>query len=328
MRRILLHYTYAVNILFRMNLLKLRRHVDGSHSASQPSICIRVMLAALLLSGCDLREQAVPAPRVPHFEQPAEERPRIALVLGSGGPRGFAHIGVLKVLEEMGVRPDLIVGSSVGAMVGAFYAAGYDSYRLERHALDLNVLKLLEFRQLFGEPGTGRLVQEFVNESVAGRPIENLRPSVVIAATRVRDRTLVLFNRGDTGLAIRASAADTDNYAPVRVGEEMYVDGDEASPLPVRAARALGAEVIIAVDVSAYEQSTPPGVPQKWIDKDRRRAAQVVDEAAEADVYLHPDIGYYAGFRADYRRRVIAAAESYTRDRVPIIRTALSKHQR
>jgi NTE family protein len=280
------------------------------------------LLAALLLAGCPLEGGKVSPARLPRFE-PVPKAPGVALVLGSGGPRGFAHIGVLKVLDDMGVRPDLIVGSSAGALVGALYASGMDARAIERLATQMSLIRFLEPRELVGEPGTGRPVEDFVNEAVGGRAIEQLPIALAIAATRLRDRRLALFDHGDTGLAVRASAADPDRFAPVPIGGELYADGDELSPVPIRAARQLGARVVIAVDVSAYARTTPPGVPQAWIDKDARRARQVLAEAPEADVLLHPDIGYYAGISEDYRRRVIAIAEQYTRERIPAIRAAL-----
>lgn len=281
------------------------------------------LLAALVLgAGCTSEE--VPPERLPRFEPPAQA-PRVALVLGSGGPRGFAHIGVLKALEDAGIEPDLVIGSSVGAMVGALHAAGLGARELERLALDVNVLEFFEWRLLTGGLATGATVQSYVNERVRGRVIEKLGMGFAAAATRVRDGRLVLFNRGDTGLAVRASSASPGQFAPVRVGEETYVDGDEASPVPIRAARRLGARVVIAVDVSAHASSTPPDVPREWVVKDERRARQVAAEAPEADVLLHPDIGYYAGHSEDYRRRVIAIAEQATRRELPRIKAAIAK---
>src|SRR5690606_24532465 len=141
--------------------------------------------------------------RLPRFEPPAGPAPRIALVLGSGGPRGFAHIGVLKVLDEAGIEADLVVGSSVGAMVGALYAGGHSAVRLETLAHEINVLEFFEFRMLGGGPATGRAVQSFVNGRLDGRPIESLPVRFAAAATRVSDGGLALFNRGDVGLAVR-----------------------------------------------------------------------------------------------------------------------------
>ena len=175
------------------------------------------------------------------------------------------------------------------------------------------------------EPASGAAVQDYVNGGVKGKLIEELPMRFAAAATRVTDGRLVVFNRGDTGLAVRASGASPGQFAEVRVGEELYVDGDESSPVPILAARALGAKVVIAVDVSAYLSTTPPNVPREWVLKDERRATQVKREAPAADVLLHPDIGYYAGGSEAYRRRVIAIAEGYTRAQIPAIRAAIAK---
>ncbi|MDQ3027843.1 MAG: patatin-like phospholipase family protein [Pseudomonadota bacterium] len=284
----------------------------------------RALLATFLIAGCNSAGE-VPAERLPRFTPAGGTAPRVALVLGSGGPRGFAHIGVLKVLEEAGVRPDLIIGSSVGAMVGALYAAGKSAAELETLARDLNVMEFFEFRMLSGGLATGETLQAYMNERVGGKPLEALGIAFVAGATRVSDRSLALFNRGDTGLAIRASSASPGQFEPVRIGSEFYVDGDEASPVPIRAARALGAQFVIAVDVSAFERDTPAGAPREWVEKDARRARQVAREASAADVLLHPNIGYYAGHDAAYRRRVIDLGERYAREQLPAIRAAFAR---
>ncbi len=281
-------------------------------------------LAACILAAACSSTGEVSKDRMPRFVQPAKQ-PRVALVLGSGGPRGFAHIGVLKVLEEIGVKPDLIIGSSVGSLVGALYASGQDARSLERLAHTLNVLEFFEFSTISGGPASGITMQHFVNEHVDGRTIEQFPIAFAAAATRLSDRKLVLFNRGDTGLAVRASSASPGQFVPVKVGDLMYVDGDEVSPVPIHAARQLGAQVVIAVDVSAYLLDTPAGVPQDWIDKDERRARQVAAEAGEADVMLHPNIGYYAGYSEAYRKGVIAMAEKAAREKLPQIRAAFAR---
>ena len=281
-----------------------------------------LLAAALLATACN---EEVPPERLPRFESPAA-KPRLALVLGSGGPRGFAHIGVIKVLEENGIRPDLVIGSSVGAMVGALYAAGTPAARLERLAQELDLKRFfIEWRVLQGHPASGEAVQSYVNRHVGGKTIEQLGVAFAAAATRASDRKLTLFNRGDTGLAVRASSASPGQFEAVAIGDDRYMDGDEASPVPILAARALGAKVVIAVDVSAYLETTPPGVPREWVIKDERRAKQIRHEAPAADVLLHPDIGYYAGHSEKYRQRVMDAAERYTREQLPAIRAALAK---
>ena len=285
---------------------------------------VRAFAAALLgaaLAGCApaARDSTPPLPHATGAAHPAD----IALVLGSGGPRGFAHIGVLKVLEEAGIHPDLIVGSSVGALVGTLYASGMNAPALERTALDMNMLRFYEPRQLLGKRATGAPIEAFMRDELGDRTLESLRIPVAVAVTRLRDHALVLFDAGGVAAAVRASSADPDRYEPVEIGGESYADGDVASPVPIAAARALGARFVIAVDVSAYASTTPPNVPQAWIDKDARRARQVRAEAPGADVVLHPDIGYYAGFSSSYRRRVIASAEQYTRRMLPRIEAAL-----
>jgi NTE family protein len=280
--------------------------------------------AALALAGCNLTSE-VAKDRVPRFVEPHGAPPQVALVLGSGGPRGFAHIGVLKALEDAGVRPDLIIGSSVGSMVGALYAAGFTARELEQLAYGINVLEFFEFRLLSGGLATGAAIQDYVNNRVDGKPIEKLRIPFVAAATRLRDGKITLFNAGDTGLAVRASGASPGQFEAVRIGDELYVDGDESSPLPIRAARGLGARVVIAVDVSAYAEDTPKSAPREWIDKDERRARQVAAESTPADIVIHPNIGYYAGHTEPYRRNVIAIAERYTREKLPQIQAALAR---
>jgi NTE family protein len=290
---------------------------------------LRLVLAIFLLgnAGCCGPGDESSANRAPRFEPPPPgvAPPRVALVLGSGGHRGFAHIGVLKALSENGVQPDLIIGSSVGAVVGSFYAGGMSATEIEKLAYSLNSLELFELKTLFGRPATGSRVQDFVNKHIQGRAIEELPTAFAAAATRVRDSSLVLFNRGDTGIAVRASAASPDQFAPVRISGEAYVDGDVASPVPIRAARRMGARVVIAVDVSAYVQKTPAGVPAEWVEKDARRAKQIAAEAPEADVLIHPDIGYYAGHNESYRRRVIAIAYETARERVPAVLAAVAR---
>ncbi|MEO7741673.1 MAG: patatin-like phospholipase family protein [Usitatibacter sp.] len=281
-----------------------------------------LLAAAMLAIACN---EEVPPERLPRFESPATT-PRLALVLGSGGPRGFAHVGVIKVLEENGIKPDLVIGSSVGAVVGALYAAGVSAAELERLAQDLDIKRFfLEWQVLRGNPASGEAVQTYINRHVGRGTIEQLAMPFAATATRVSDRKLAIFNRGDTGLAVRASVASPGQFEAVRIGNDYYLDGDEASPVPILAARALGAKIVIAVDVSAYLESTPPGVPRDWVAKDERRARQIRHEAPAADILLHPDIGYYAGHDENYRRRVMQVAERFTREQMPAIRAALAK---
>ncbi len=285
---------------------------------------LAALAAAAALVACTSAPE-IPPGRLPRFVPASGPPPRVALVLGSGGPRGFAHIGALKALEAAGIHPDLIVGSSVGALVGVLYAAGIDAASLEKRAYDVNLLNFFEIGTLVGEEASGVPIEKWVDRQVGGRPIEALPTRFAAVATRAADGALVVFNHGDAGLAVRASIASPGQFDPVPIDGTEYLDGDVASPVPIRVARRLGARVVIAVDVSAYARDTPPGVPQAWIDKDARRASQVRAEAPEADVLVHPDIGYYAGHDEAYRRRVIGIAERVMRERIPEIRAAIAR---
>lgn len=262
----------------------------------------------------------------PQYVTPREtERPRLALVLGSGGRRGFAHAGVLRALEAGGIKPDLIVGVSIGSVIGALYAGGMSAAEVERLALDLDLSTLRDLSWLYWGRVRGQKLQNFVNEKVQQRPLEALSTRFAVVATREQDGVLHIFNRGDTGAAVRASSAVPGQFYAVRIAGVTYIDGDIASPVPVRAARMLGAQVVVAVDISAQPDKAPAGVPADWLKRDRERRAQIDAEAATADVLIHPDIGYFAGTSPAYRTRVINAAAEATRAALPRIQAALVK---
>jgi NTE family protein len=285
-----------------------------------------VVLGATLF-GCSIGDNDYREADAPRFvADPADVgKPRIAFVLGSGGPRGFAHIGALKVLEAEGIKPDLIVGASVGAMVGAMYAAGHSATAIEQIALNLNMLSLIDFSAMLrGKRIGGASIARFVNKNVDDKPIEEFPIRFAAIAVRASDGILSVFNRGNAGVAVRASSAIPGNFEPVRILGVDYIDGDERTPLPIKVARELGAQVVIAVNVSEYMEDTPPGVPQEWVTKGWRRARAVEAEAPLADAIIHPNTGYYTDVRYEYRVRSIATAEAATRAMLPRIRAAIA----
>jgi NTE family protein len=283
------------------------------------------MLLALALTACAggiTDYEGAGAPRFVPWS--GSEPPRLALVLGAGGPRGFAHIGVLKVLAANGIEPDLVVGASVGAMIGALYANGMSATELEKIALELDPKKFIGV-DWSGFKGSGAAVASFVNDYLGGKPIEGLKRRLAITAATTRDNTLVIFNHGDAGAAARASSATPGQFNPVRILGVEFHDGDEATPVPIRAARQLGARIVIAVDVSAYVSAIPAEAPGSWAIRDRSRAAKIESEKAQADVFIHPDLGYYAGISDPYRRMCIERGEAAATAALPAIRAALAK---
>jgi NTE family protein len=210
-------------------------------------------LAAVLLAGCataPVNHTAADAPYAAPLQRVTESRPVVGLVLGAGGSRGFAHVGVLKALETAGIEADILVGVSSGAVVAALHAGGMRADELEASALAIEDSDLLDFT-LFG-PGMieGGRLQDYINDMVRNRPLEALqKPFAVVAAERETSR-MTVFNRGNTGLAVRASASVPKLFWPVVIRGIEYVDGGVASRVPASVAREMGADIVIAVDVS------------------------------------------------------------------------------
>ncbi|WP_233259082.1 patatin-like phospholipase family protein [Rubrivivax albus] len=248
------------------------------------------------------------APRALPLARPV----RMAWVLSSGGPRGFVHVGVLKALGELGLQPDLIVGASVGALVGTLHAAGMAPDVIEQLALDLNPVAMARLAIGADERFSGAPLADLVRARLPSPPhLDRLPLAMAVAAARRDDGQVVAFTAGDAGVAVQASAAVEGQFAPVRIDGQAYVDADRHAPLPVRLARALGAQRVLAVDASAHEDRAPPGAERYRAGDLRKRALTAVD-AREADLVLHPDFGYWVSLSRDFRERAIAAGHRDT----------------
>ncbi len=276
-------------------------------------------LGALLLVGCSLGSE--PEHRGPDAPSaaPLPGQPQVAWVFGSGGPRGFVHVGVIQALHELGLRPDVIVGASVGAFVGTLCAAGLPAAELRRLALDTAPWTLLGWSP--AEPGllNGRPLAQFVNQQIDGRPLQALPTPMVCAVQRLGDGAVVGFSRGDAGVAVQASSAIEGRFAPVRIRGALYADADLVMPLPVRLARGLGAQRVLAMDASAHEQRAPPGA-EAYREADLRKRALTRPDAEAADLVLHPDLGYWAGIDREYRERLMSIGYRDTMARAPALR--------
>ena len=256
----------------------------------------------------------------------ASPRPRVALVLGSGGPRGYAHIGVLKVLEEAGIEVDLVVGSSVGSLIGAFWAHGYSAAQIDEIANAGGPLTLFDLSP-FADRGwiRGQKLQDYVNTRLGNRSIEQMKRRVIITATRRDDKVPVFFQSGNIGVAVRASSAVSKIISPVGINGVEYEDADESLPLAVNAARQAGAQFVIAVDVSARAGSAPEGTSQAWLIRDAQRRGRIDPEVVAADVLIHPDMGYVASPMRHFFIKAQASGESTTRELLPLIKERLQR---
>jgi len=280
------------------------------------------------LPGCAAFDYAQPdAPEVLSTPPAVEPRPRIALVLGSGGPRGYAHIGVLRVLEEAGIVPDLVVGSSVGALIGAFWASGMSAAEIDARSFQGGPLTVFDPNP-FADRGwiRGQRLQDYVNRNLDDRPIEDLPRRLIVAVAQRDDKSARYFMSGNTGVAVRASGAVPGILSPVGIRGVEYEDGDEAFPVPVSAALAAGAQFVIAVDVSARPGSAPADASDATRERDRLRRARIDPEVALADFLIHPDLDYRAGPRRSYFVDSRVRGEAHARELLPALVTALDAH--
>lgn len=224
-----------------------------------------VLGAALALSACSMfQEPPAPAPApavaptpIAVAPKPIPKPPRIGLALGGGAARGFAHIGVLQVLEEQGIKPDFIVGTSAGSVVATLYASGKTPTELTTMAMTLDESTITDW--VF--PGRsllkGEALAKFVRNLTGGKQIENMRIPLGIVAADLQSGQPILFRKGDPGTAVRASSSVPGVFAPVMIGGREYIDGGAVSPIPVRYAKQMGADVVIAVDISAIPEGQP-----------------------------------------------------------------------
>lgn len=191
---------------------------------------------------------------------PAKRPPRIGLALGGGAARGFAHVGVIQVLEEAGVKADLVAGTSAGSLVAALYASGRGGSQLQRIAESMDEAAFADWTLPLFSRGMlrGDALARYVSQQVGGRRIEDLPLPLGIVATDLRSGQGVLFQRGDIATAVRASSAVPGMFQPVPISGREYVDGGLVAPVPVRQARQMGAELVIAVDISQVPEAQVP----------------------------------------------------------------------
>jgi NTE family protein len=226
-------------------------------------MCCRAVLAVgvlLVLAAC---ASVGPSPEVPGVSPPAPEKRavRLGLALGGGAARGFAHVGVIQVLEEAGLQPSLVTGTSAGSLVAALYASGKTSSELTRLAESMQEAEITDWMIPILNRGAlrGEALAKYVNTQVGGKTLEQMKIPLGIVATDLRTGEPITFRRGNTGSAVRASSAVPAVFQPVRIGEHEYVDGGLVSPVPVRQARDMGANFVIAVDISSDPEGNPAG---------------------------------------------------------------------
>ncbi|WP_294636115.1 patatin-like phospholipase family protein [uncultured Aquabacterium sp.] len=270
----------------------------------------RLLTAAggLLLGACTTPVVTPPAP--PPLEPRRVVRPpRVGVALGGGAARGFAHIGVLQVLEEQGIRPDLVVGTSAGSVVGALYAAGKTPTELATMAMSLDESSITDWVFPSRSLLKGEALARFVRTHTGGKLIDAMRMPLGIVATDLQTGQPILFRKGDVGTAVRASSAVPAVFEPVRINGREYIDGGAVSPVPVRFARQMGAEVVIAVDISAIPEGMPTKGPIDILLQTYNIMGHAISqfELQDADVVMRPKLEGIGSAEFSARRLSILA---------------------
>ena len=246
-------------------------------------------LLGLSLVGCDKTTKTPPQTTTIKAREPV-----VAIALGGGGAKGFAHIGVLKVLESHGIKPKIVTGTSAGSFVGSIYASGKTPYQLQQIAL---TLKGSDIRDLtFNSQGVvqGQKLQNYVNKHIANKPIEQFPIRFAAVATRLDTGTKAEFIKGNAGQAVRASCSIPNVFVPATIGGKQYVDGGLVSPIPVKTAKAMGADIVIAVDISARPAGNKPMNMWGLLDQTINIMGQqsINEELNQAHVIIQPKVGH------------------------------------
>ncbi|MBI5918766.1 MAG: patatin-like phospholipase family protein [Nitrosomonadales bacterium] len=291
------------------------------------------LLPLVLLTACasdPIKFKNVTPPKATPIQALHADRPLVALALGSGGERGFSHVGVIKALEANNIQIDIVVGTSAGSMVGALYAGGYRSRELEQLALQLDESQINDIS--LGKRGyiRGELLQDFINRSLKNRSIEQLEKPFAAVSTELASGKAVAFNRGNTGMAVRASSSIPGVFYPVQIDGIEYVDGDLKDPVPVSVARKMGADLVIAVDISEQPKDTPgaSGILDTLTQSIRiMRQSIISSELQNAQVVIRPMIGTTPDtIDAATKQRLIKAGEDAALAALPRIREWLQKN--
>jgi NTE family protein len=286
------------------------------------------ILLAMLIPACSAPlpvKEPTPAPIQQPQVKPAP--PRIALVLGGGAARGFAHIGVIKVLEAQGIVLDLVVGTSAGSVVGALYAGGYSGFELQKIAFQLEESSVGDF--VMPERGfiKGEQLQIFVNKSLQNRAIEKLSKPFAAVATDLQTGEMVVFRLGNVGMAVRASSSVPGVFQPTSINGREYVDGGLVSPVPVKAARSMGADIVIAVDISSKPRNAKTKDTLDVLLQTVSIMGQSISnyELAEADVVIRPNTGTIGAADFDSKHVAILEGEKAAQAALPLIRKLIQK---
>jgi NTE family protein len=326
----------AGNRTRRIDARKTRAPQEKPLKPSSPRLTRRgfsVACASALLAACA-------SPAIKPTESSSEPKPpeappkpiRIGLALGGGAARGFAHIGVIKALEARGLKVDLICGTSAGSVVGALYASGMSGLQINKLALTMDQASISDWAMPFRTRGflQGVALQNYINTTLHNRPIEKMVKPLGIVATDLRSGQPILFQRGDTGTAVRASCSVPSIFEPVKIGGHEYVDGGLVSPVPASFARRMGADFVIAVDISADPETA---LTQSSFDVLLQtftimgQTIKTYELEKYADFVIRPNLAAMSGSDFTQRNAAILAGEEAVARLYPELQRKMAEHR-
>lgn len=274
---------------------------------------ILLLLFTLLLTAC--------ATTAPPGTQPLQRPAKVALVLGAGASKGFAHVGVIKALESQKIPVQMVVGTSAGSFVGSLYAYGYNGFALQDIAMKLQKKEVAELTIPDNGFIKGERLRNFINDKVRNQPIEKLKLPFFAVATDIRTGKETVFNTGNTGMAVQASAAVPGIYQPARFSGNAYVDGGLVNPVAVDVARRYGADLVIAVDITYGVENSIPTSTMETIMKSFEIMYHTIAQSpvGQADVVIKPQVGFMGAADFDKRHEAILAGEKAAWEAMPAI---------
>ena len=259
--------------------------------------------------------------------QPQQKPAKIAVVIGAGASKGFAHIGVLKVLEANKIPVHMLVGTSAGSFVGSMYAYGFNAFQLQKIAISIEKGDIADWTIPDNGFIKGELLESYVNKTLRNTTLEKLRIPFYAVTTNIQTGQETVFGKGNTGAAVRASCSIPGVFIPVKIDGKMYVDGGVVSPVAVDAARKQGADVVIAVDISAdLDDRQPEGILETILQSINIMYSKIaLTQLAKADIVIKPKVGNIGSADFSKRHEAIMEGEKAAMEALPKINELIAK---
>ncbi len=291
-----------------------------SWSGAKRKVYLLMIFLILTLAAC-----ATVPPPAPPPPKPAT----IAVVLGAGASKGFAHIGVLKVLEAQKIPIHMVVGTSAGSLVGSLYASGKTAFELQGIAMKMEADNVIDYDWKIWKGGLikGEKIENFINVNIQNTPIEKLKLRYYAVATNAATGEEVVFAKGNTGMAVHASCSVPGVFQPLKIGNSTYIDGGVVSPVAVDVARRNGADIVIAVDISGGINTD---VPDGIMDTMRKSVAIMYARIAEyqiknADIVIRPNMKNIGSTDMDKVNEAIFEGEKAASAKMPEIQKIIDR---